>query len=178
MALNIKNVPAGQTAGSVEFVDLSAKPAKAKIVRQGFDVPEVQLDTKKVDQFVGDLTQILPKDLPRVVSQAVPPGTKVVAGTVVDLVLAPRTKIPLDVFTGVHVDLAAKTLDFIDPLFQNAAAKKTLQTYDSAVAVPQAEKDALKTAFQAVGITVDGSNPNKTFQKAFDSARGGMAFQG
>jgi hypothetical protein len=175
VALNIKNVPAAQ---AVEFVDLSAKPAKAKIVRQGFDVPAVQLDTKKVDQFVGDLTQILPKDLPRVVSQAVPAGTKVVAGTVVDLVLAPRTKIPFDVFTGVHMDLAAKTLDFIDPLFQNAAAKKTLQTYDAADAVPQVEKDALKTALQAVGITVDETNPNKTFQKAFDSARGGMAFQG
>lgn len=178
MALNIKNVPAAQAGSAVEFVDLSAKPTKAKIVRQGFDVPEVQLDTKKVDQFVGDLTQILPKDLPRVVSQAVPAGTKVVAGTVVDLVLAPRTKIPFDVFSGVHMDLAAKNLDAIDPLFANAAARKTLQTYDSADAVPQAEKDALKTAFQSVGITVDESNPNRTFQKAFDSARGGMAFQG
>jgi hypothetical protein len=29
-----------------------------------------------------------------------------------------------------------------------------------------------------VGITVDETNPNKTFAKAFDSARGGLAFQG
>ena len=141
-------------------------------------MPAVQLDTKKVDQFVGDLTQILPKDRRASCRRPLPAGTKVIAGTVVDLVLAPRTKIPFDVFTGVHMDLAAKNLDAIDPLFANAAAKKTLQTYDSADAVPQAEKDALKTAFQSVGITVDEANPNRTFQKAFDSARGGMAFQG
>jgi hypothetical protein len=102
----------------------------------------------------------------------------VVAGTVVDLVLALRAKIPFDVFTGVHMDLAAKNLDAIDPLFANPAAKKTLQTYQAADDVPQAEKDALKTAFLAVGITVDEANPGKTFQKAFDSARGGMAFHG
>jgi hypothetical protein len=113
-----------------------------------------------------------------VVSQAIPPGTKVTAGTVVDLVLAPRTKIPFNVFDGVHLDLATKTLDAIDPLFANAAAKKTLQTYQLAEDVPAAEKTALTTAMASVGITVDETNPNKTFAKAFDSARGGLAFQG
>jgi hypothetical protein len=177
MAVTIKNVVTKQAA-SVEFVDLSEQPAKAKIVRQGYDVPAVKLDLKKVDQFVGDLTQIPVNQLPRVVSQAIPPGTKVTAGTVVDLVLAPRTKIPFSVFDGLHLDLATKTLDAIDPLFANAAAKKTLQTYAVAEEVPESEKTALKTAFLAVGITVDEANPNKTFAKAFDSARGGLAFQG
>lgn len=177
MAVNIKNVVT-KPAASVEFVDLSEQPAKAKIVRQGYDVPAVKLDLKKVDQFVGDLTQIPTNQLPRVVSQAIPPGTKVTAGTVVDLVLAPRTKIPFNVFDGVHLDLATKTLDSIDPLFANAAAKKTLQTYQLAADVPAAEKTALTTAMASVGITVDEANPNKTFAKAFDSARGGLAFQG
>jgi len=76
-----------KSATGIEFVDLSDKPAKAKIVRQGFDVPEAKLDTKKVDQFLGDLTQISTKEAPRVVSQAIAPGTKVTAGTVVDLVM-------------------------------------------------------------------------------------------
>jgi len=81
MAVNIKNVVT-KPAASVEFVDLSEQPAKAKIVRQGYDVPAVKLDLKKVDQFVGDLAQIPTSQLPRVVSQAIPPGTKVTAGTV------------------------------------------------------------------------------------------------
>jgi len=176
MAVTIKNV--SRLAAGVEFVDLSEQPAKAKIVREGYDVPAVKLDLKKVDQFVGDLTQIPTKELPRVVSQAIPPGTKVTAGTVVDVVLAPRTKIPFSVFDAVHLDLATKTLDAIDPLFANAAAKKTLLTYSAASEVPEPEKAQLKTALQAVGVTVDETNPNKTFAKAFDSARGSMAFQG
>jgi hypothetical protein len=177
MPVTIKNVVTKQAA-SVEFVDLSDRPAKAKIVRQGYDVPEVKLDLKKVDQFVGDLTQVSTKELPRVVSQAIPPGTKVTVGTVVDLVLAPRTKIPFSVFDAVHLDLATKTLDAIDPLFADAAAKKTLLTYAAADDVPESEKTHLKSALLAVGITVDETNPDKTFAKAFDSARGGMAFQG
>jgi hypothetical protein len=178
MSAFFKTSPLIQKQQAVEFVDLSEAPAKAKIVREGYDVPPVKLDLKKVDQFIGDLAQIPPKELPRVVSQAIPPGTKVSAGTVVDLVLAPRTKIPFNIFEGVHLDLAAKTLDVVDPLFADPASKKTLLTYTNANDVPQAEKDQLKTKFASVGITVDETNPNKTFAKAFDSARGGMAFQG
>src|SRR5262245_4027463 len=178
MAINIKNVAAQTAAQNVEFVDLSQSAAKAKIVRQGFDVPDVKLDPKKVDQFVGDLTQILPKDLPRVISQAVAAGTKVPAGTVVDLVLAPRSKIQFSVFDGLHMDLVAKNLDAIDGLFADPAAKKTLLTYTAPEDVPEADKTQLKNAFQSVGITVDETNPNRTFAKAFNSARGGIAFQG
>jgi hypothetical protein len=174
VAINIKN----SVNKSVEFVDLSEQPAKAKIVRQGYDVPAVKLDLRRVEQFVGDLTQIPNKELPRVVSQAIASGTKVAAGTVVDLVLAPRSRIPFSVFDAVHGDLSTRTLDAIDPLFANPAVKKTLQTYATADEVPELEKTALRTAFLAVGIGVDEANPSKTFEKAFDSARGGMAFQG
>jgi len=167
-----------KSATGIEFVDLSDKPAKAKIVRQGFDVPEAKLDTKKVDQFLGDLTQISTKEAPRVVSQAIAPGTKVTAGTVVDLVMAARTKIPFEIFDSVHADLATKTLDWIDPVFADQAAKKTLLTYATPEEVPAAEKTALTTALGKVGIAVDESNPNKTFAKAFNSVRGGFAFQG
>jgi hypothetical protein len=168
---------AGQTAAT-QFVDLSEQAAKAKIVRQGYDVPAVKFDAKKVDQFIGDLTQVPTQQLPRVVSQAVPPGTKVAAGTVIDLVLAPLTKIPFSVFEGVHLDLATKNLDAIAPLVADTAAKKTLLTYEAADQVPAAEKTHLQAAFLTVGITVDEGNPNKTFAKAFDSARGGLAFHG
>jgi len=178
MSFNINPRSLARASAAIEFVDLSEEPARTKIVRSGFEVPSVKLDTKKVDQFVGDLAQIPTRDLPRVISQAIPPGTKVSAGTVVDLVLAPRTRIPFDVFDGVHADLATRTLDVIDPLFANAAVKKTLLTYTSADDIPASEKAQLQTAFAGVGITVDDENPNRTFDKAFQSARGGIAFQG
>ena len=178
MAVSIKNTVNVQKASGVEFVDLSDQPARAKIVRQGYDVPAVKLDAKRVDQFVGDLVLIPPKEVPRVVSQSIAAGTKVTAGTVVDLVLAPRTKIPFSIFDGVHVDLAAKTLDVLDPLVSDPAAKKALLSYGTADEVPAAEKEHLKTAFAGVGIGIDETNPAKSFAKAFETVRGGMAFQG
>jgi hypothetical protein len=179
MVFDIRNLASAARAGAGEkIVDLSEEPAKAKVLRQGFDVPQAKLDARKVDQFIGDLGEVPTRELPKVVSQSVAQGTKVPVGTVVDLVLAPRNRIPWDIFTGVHMDLAGKTLDAVDPLFSDAAARKTLLTYTSADAVPTAEKALLQTRFQQVGITVDESDPNKTFAKAFESARGGVAFFG
>ena len=77
-----------------------------------------------------------------------------------------------------HLDLATKTLDSIDPLFANAAAKKTLQTYQLAADVPAAEKTALDHRDGGRRHHRRRDEPNKTFAKAFDSARGGLAFQG
>lgn len=167
-----------QQAANVALVDLSEQPAKAKVVRQGYDVPLVRFDARRVDQFVGELIAVPPRELPRVVSQTIPPGTKVSAGTVVDLVLAPRTKIPFSVLEGVHADLSTRTLDAVDPLFDNAAAKKTLLTYERAEDVPAAERAALITALQGVDVTVNDADQNRSFGKAFEAARGAMAFQG
>jgi hypothetical protein len=164
--------------GGVEFVDLSGEPTKAKIVRQGFDVPAVRINDKLLEQFVGDLTQIPTKELPRVVSQAIAAGTKVAAGTVVDLVLAPRTKIPFEVLERPHKDLKGKMFDAIDALYADNVAKKTLLSYAAADQVPQAEKAALTQAFQKVGINVDDADANASFDRAFESAQSGLAFQG
>ena len=166
-----------KAASNVEFVDLSEAPAKARIVRQGYDVPAVKVDARRVDQFVGDLAQIPTRDLPRVVSQSIPGGTKVAAGTSVDLVLAPRTTIPFDIFEAVHADLSNKTLDAIDAVYADAAARKTLLTYETAAEVPASEKTHLVATLQEAGVSVDDSNPARTFAMAFDSARGGLAFQ-
>ena len=163
---------------AAEFVDLSAEPARAQIVRQGFEVPQVTFDPKKLDQFIGTLPEIPIAALPRVLSQNIPPGTKVPAGTVVDLVLAPRGIIPFAVLDNVHADLAAKNLDAIDGLYADQTARKTLLTYATADQVPAAERNHLQAALQAVGVTVDDTSVDKTFAKAFNSARGGLAFQG
>jgi hypothetical protein len=165
-------------AGAVEFVDLSREPTKAKIVRQGYQVPSVALDLAKVERFVGDLAQVPLGELPRVVSQSVPAGTKVAAGAVVDLVLAPRARIPFAVFDEVHADLVTKQLDAIDGLYANATVKKALLTYASAGEVPQAERAVLTQQFASVGVTVDDQDPTRSFERAVASARGGLTFQG
>jgi len=162
----------------IQVVDLSGQPARAQIVRQGYDVPAVAIDQRRVDQIVGGLTQVPAVDLPRVLSQSVAAGTKVPVGTAVDLVLASRHRIPFNVFGNAHVDLANRNLDAIDPLLNDAAARNTLLTYSSANQVPAADRTRLITALQNVGVGVDDNDPNRTFGRAFDSARGALAFQG
>src|SRR5262249_54516983 len=124
-SINLTRASVAAAAASVEFIDLSEQATKAQIVRQGFDVPAVLLDQRRVDQVVGDLTQIPQQELPRVVSQSITSGTRVPAGTVVDLVLAPRNRIPFSVFDNVHLDLATRNLDSIDPLIADPAARRT-----------------------------------------------------
>jgi len=177
MVVSAKNVPA-QQAASIEFVDLSPQPAKAKIVRQGFDVPQPKIDAKKAEQLIGVLGQVSAQDLPRVVVQGIPAGTKVAAGTVVDLTLAPRSKIPFNIFENVHQDVIGKNLDQIDAVVTDAASRKTLLSYESGADVPQVEKDALTLKLAAAGIHVDPSNPQNDFSAAFDTARIALTFQG
>jgi hypothetical protein len=167
-----------QISSGIQFVDLSGEPAKAQIVRQGYDVPAVAIDPRRVDQVVGQLTQVLPINLPRVLGQSIPAGTKVPVGTVVDIVLAARNKIPFSVFANAHADLTNRTLDAIDSVFSDSTAKQTLLTYSSADQVPADARDHLVTLFQAVDVGIDPNDPNKSFDRAFDSARGALAFQG
>ena len=43
---------------------------------------------------------------------------------------------------------------------------------------PAAEKTHLIAALGGVNVGVDEANPGKTFEKAFDAARGALAYQG
>src|SRR5262249_1179222 len=118
VSFNIGAAVAAQRASTaatqnIQVVDLSGEPARAQIVRQGFGVPAVAVDPRRVDQVIGGLTQVPAIDLPRVLSQSVAPGTRVPVGTAVDMVLASRRRIPFNVFNNAHVDLANRNLDAI-----------------------------------------------------------------
>jgi len=160
-----------------QFVDLSDKPVKAKIVREGFDVPPVVLDEKKTSFVLDNLPTILPQAAPRVVSQSVPAGTKVTPGTVVDLVLAPKEAIPFDIFDAVHADLKGKALTHVNDVVENVSAREVLLKRESAAEVTNDEKQLLTTEFQKKGITVNEADPNRTFAKAFENVRGAVAFR-
>src|SRR5687767_5968179 len=92
----------------VVVVDLSPEPAKAKVVREGYQVPRAPLDAQKAAFLVDELIGILPEQTPRVLAQSIPAGSKVAQGTTVDLVLAPTDVIPFDIFADVHQDLKGR----------------------------------------------------------------------
>lgn len=163
--------------GREMVVDLSPEPAKAKVVREGYQVPAVALNEQKASFFLDNLKQVSPKQEPRVVSQTVPPGTKVLPGTAVDLVLAPTSSIPFDIFDNPHKSLAGKTLNVLDPVLDDAVVRQTLLKYSAPGDVAPGDKALLSTAFASAGVTVDDTNADTGFGAAFNSARGALAFR-
>jgi hypothetical protein len=162
---------------TTQFIDISDKPTKAKVVREGFEVPTVVLDEKKTTFVLDNLPTVLPRFSPRVVSQSIPPGTKVTPGTVVDLILAPKDAIPFEIFDNVHADLKTRALSHVDDVVENVAVREVLLRRDTASEVTAEEKQLLVTEFQKKGVTVNEADSTRTFARAFDSVRGAAAFR-
>jgi hypothetical protein len=159
-------------------IDLSPEPAKAKVVREGYQVPQVALNPQVSSFFLDNLKPIPPRQEPRVVAQTIPAGTKVLPGTAVDLVLATTTTIPFDIFDTVHASLKGQTISVLDPLLDNATVRQTLLKYNSAADVAPEDKVALVAAFnQSEVLPVNEANSTTSFQAAFASARSALAFR-
>jgi len=160
------------------LVEVDDKPAVAKVVRDGFRVPSIKLNQQNADSFLGDLEVIQPRQTPRVVSQSIKPGAKVGVGTIVDLILAPPTAIPFNIFDNVHRDLRERSISvLVDGILQNPTTRQSLLRYENAQDVPAAEKAALTQQFQSANIGIDENVPEANFEAAFDSARAALAFK-
>jgi hypothetical protein len=188
MALKI-SIPAAQVAQQPAFrastqaaqtvvIDLSPQPAQAKVVREGFQVPAVALDVAKAGFFIDNLAQIDVRQEPRVVSQSVPAGTKVLPGTAVELVLALTSHIPISIFQTPHRSLKDQALNTLtDGILQDSTVRQTLLSFASHADVPPAAKTALVAQFNANGITIDEANADTGFAAAFNTARSALAFR-
>lgn len=160
------------------LINLSPQPALAKVVREGFQVPAVALNPAKANFFIDNLALIDVRQEPRVVSQSVPAGTKVLPGQAVDLVLALTRDIPINIFELPHRDLKDKALNVLtDGLLQDTTVRQTLLKYATPAEVPGNEKTALVAQFAQQGITVDEGNADTGFAAAFNTARGALAFR-
>ena len=191
MALNIKATSAQQTAQSAQalvrpstqaaqtvVIDLSPQPAQAKVVREGFQVPSVALDVAKAGFFIDNLAQIDVRQEPRVVSQSVPAGTKLLPGAAVDLVLALTRDIPIDIFAQPHRALKGQALSVLtDGILQDNTVRQTLLSYATPAEVPAADKAQLVAQFNQQGIAIDEASADTGFAAAFNTARSALAFR-
>ncbi len=160
------------------LIDLTPQPAQAKVVREGFAVPAVALNPAKAGFFIDNLAHIDLRLEPRIVSQSIPAGTKVLPGQAVDLVLALTRDIPIDIFELPHRDLKNQRLDVLtEGLLQNTAARQTLLKYTTPAEVPANEKTALAAQFAQQGVTIDEGNADTGFAAAFNTARSALAFR-
>ncbi|HYJ84700.1 MAG TPA: hypothetical protein VEW46_01430 [Pyrinomonadaceae bacterium] len=160
-----------------QIIELGEKPVPAKVIREGFQVPIVPINKEKASFTIENLATVLPRSLPRVISQSIAPKTKVTRGTVIDFVVVPKQDIPFNIFDDLHESLANKTLTHVDPIVENPAVREVLLKNESVRNLAPADKAILDDAFQKNGIVVDEKQPGKTFERAFNSVRGATAFR-
>jgi len=179
MAKDITNVSLGSSSGlqQRQVIEISPKPVTSKVVREGFEVPKVTLNKTAATFAIDNLAIVGPRFLPRVVSQSIPPGTKVTRGTVVDFVVVPKQDIPFDIFENIHAGLIGKGLTQVDDLVENVTVRNVLLKNETAADVTAADRAVLVTEFQKKGIAVDDAQPGTTFEKAFESVRMAVAFR-
>jgi len=160
-------------------VEVAPKPASAKVVREGFQVPVVALNNQAASFFLDNLPIVQPRQTPRVVSQSIAAGTRATAGTVVDLVLAPVSDIPFGIFDGVHRDLKRRNVaSLLDGMLAQPDVRQLVLKYDDPANVPQAERTTLMQQFrESAEIEIDDNNVETGFAAAFQAARVALAFK-
>lgn len=162
----------------LKVIDVSDQPLKSNVVRKGKLVPSVELDPRIVDAVISPDVIVQPGESPRVVSQSIPPGTKVARGASVDLVLAPRTRIPGGIFRGGHAGfMALNVQDIVGNLLVNDAVFAAVVDFDDPDDLPANSRAAITAALDGVGIGVVETDPTQDFAAAFRSLKGAAAFK-
>ena len=167
-----------KTQALIRTVEVAPAPAIAKVVRDGFQVPAATVNSIAVERFLGTLDVVLPRQTPRIVSQSIKPGTRVTAGTVVDLVLAPISDVPFGIFEGVHRDLRERNVaTLLDGMLAQTATRQSFLKYTRPDDMPQVERELLTAQFLTAGVRIDNTSSEADFSAAFNTARVALAFK-
>lgn len=172
-----KDILAGAVSRDVRFVDLTEKTTSSKQVREGFLVPATTVNKQRAEFTLEQLPVAERPSIPRVVTQSITAGTHVSPGTVVDLVLAPKQLLPFGIFDGVHADLQARTLDFLDDVIENPEVRKLVLTYDSGDKMTAAEKQVITAEMGRKQITVNPEDASRSFNAIVEGLRTAAAFR-
>jgi hypothetical protein len=162
----------------LKVIDISDKPLKSNVVRQGRQVPAVALDPRAVDAILGPEVIITPGQAPRVVSQSIPPGTKVARGAGVDISLAPRSTIPIDVIVGFHPDFRGKNVGgVVEVILANRQVSDAVLDFDNAADVPAATRAVIEQTLTTNQVGINNDDPTRSFEAAFLTLKGVAAFK-
>ena len=100
---------------------------------------------KIVDTFVTPDVIVSPTLAPRVVSQSIAPGIKVAKGASVDITLAPRNTIPIDVIVGVHEGFRGRNVGgVVDTILTRPEVVSAVLDFETAAEVPAPQRAAIE----------------------------------
>jgi len=181
MASNIGvTLAAARSFNEVErerFVEIGDKPIKTTVVRNGKAVVAPLVDHLKVDALVDRLVPVRPALSPRVVSQSVPPGTRVQKGTAIDLVLVAPLDIDIGVIANAHEDLVLRPIADVAIALEDPKLIAILGKYDDPEKVTEADKAVINQAADKMQIQLDPDPQSKKSLGSFLNAlEGAHAF--
>ncbi len=161
------------------FVELEEEPVKAKVVRDGKQVPAVVPDNNRIDEFLSGVPIVRPTLAPRVVAQSIAPGINVAPGTTVNLVLTQRSTIPLGVFDDIHVAVRENTVeDMLGRIEGSAALQDLVLKYDTADDVPDDDRAAITALLVSeADIAIDDTVAESGFKAGFNAVQAALAFK-
>ena len=161
------------------FVELDDKPAKANVVRDGYRVPSVTPDINRKGELLGRLTPQPPTSSPRVLDQSIAAGTKVGAGTEIDLVLTPRENVIIGIFDDVHMNMKEESVaDLLEKIKDQNQLLDLAFKYEKADEVPETEKEIMsKLMTENAGMVIDETKDGQRFNNGFNTIRAALAFK-
>ena len=166
------------SGSGLKVIDVSDQPLKSNVVRQGKLVPAVALDPKIVDTFVTPDVIVTPTLAPRVVSQSIAPGVKVARGASVDIILAPRNTIPIDVIVGVHEGFRGRNVGgVVDTILTRPEVVSAVLDFETAEEVPAAQRAVIEEALSSNDIGIVAGDAKRDFDAAFRTLKGAAAFK-
>jgi|GEM_PF-1269824 len=161
------------------FVDLDDEPAKANVLREGKLVPSVVPEKSRVLEALGELSIVRPTRIPRVLNQNIEPGVRVAVGTSVDLVMAPRDDVTLDIFNDMHIATADLSIgQFVERIEKSNELVNLSLKYDKAAEVSATDKARISELLvENADIQVDDTVAGQGFEQAFNSVLVALAFK-
>ena len=164
--------------GTVGFknviVDVGSETVVPTIVRRGKEITPPSFNTARIDDFLSHSTTVPRPQIPVAVSQSIPAGTMVPKGTPVDLVFVPTSSIKFELLDNVHDDLKALAITDALPVIGDPTVIPILQK--SSTDLTADERALVVNKLKTINVTVDDTNPAKTFDLAFSSLKAAEAF--
>lgn len=169
----IERVSARVPREDAVFVDVGSRKIDANVSRDGVPIGALPIDRDTFDDFFGGKPAVTHK----VVSQSVAPGTPVPVGSKIDLVLAEPGRLPIDIVSGVHLDVRGETIGRVYEAYvaDNLDVRRVLARVDKPDNLTAQDEQTIKAAFGEQDVEV-GDEAGRDVAAAFQTLKAAFVF--
>jgi hypothetical protein len=164
---------------AIKVIDVSDRPAVANVIRDGKQVPAVTTSALNLQNWlnIGVIRPI--EDRRRIVTQTVPPGTRVARGTTVDIVLADPGIIPINILDRTHQTLVERNFTvqgIVDNFLVNPVIRDAVLDAGTVDQIPGPTQTLIRNAFNAQSAPIVDGDPVRDISAAFRTLKAAAAF--